>query len=103
MKLNAQYVDRAARQFGAQALPEEHPATPKLNSLFGEHTFFIDEKGLKIVEPAAGSASSSADGKATVETARVVELAAWTDDTHTSLMPHERKATDLLVTVGEAA
>ncbi|MGY3405332.1 hypothetical protein ACVWZV_001445 [Bradyrhizobium sp. GM5.1] len=51
MKLTSEQVKQTVNQLGAQVLPDEHPAMPQLNSMFGEHTFFVDETGLKVVEP----------------------------------------------------
>jgi hypothetical protein len=52
MKLNSAQVQRTLTQFEAQALPDNHPAVPQLNSLFGDHTFFLDSSGLNVLEPA---------------------------------------------------
>ena len=52
MKLTSAQVERTLSQFEAQAIPDDHPVVPQLNSLFGEHTFFLDSHGLNIVEPA---------------------------------------------------
>ena len=52
MKLNATQVKRTLSQFDAEVLPDNHPAVPQLNSLFGDHTFFIDNEGLNVLEPA---------------------------------------------------
>ena len=48
MKLNAAQVERTLKQFDAQALPDDHPVVPELNSLFGDHTFFLDSDGLNV-------------------------------------------------------
>ena len=45
MKLTSEQVKQTVNQLGAQVLPDEHPAMPQLNSMFGEHTFFVDEMG----------------------------------------------------------
>ena len=97
MKLDSIYVDRAARQFGAQALPDNYPAVPRLNELFGEHTFFLDDSGLKIVEPVTPAKETIMPNEEIVEAARVVELASWADETRSSLAPHERELTDVVI------
>ena len=51
MKLTSAQVERTLSQFRAEAIPDNHPVVPQLNNLFGEHTFFLDSKGLNIVEP----------------------------------------------------
>ena len=44
MKLTPTQVERTLSQFEAQAIPDDHPAVPQLNELFGEHTFFVDQQ-----------------------------------------------------------
>ena len=40
MKLTSAEIERTLSQFEAQAIPDDHPVVPQLNSLFGgEHTF----------------------------------------------------------------
>ena len=56
MKLTSAQIERTLSQFEAEAIPESHPVLPRLNELFGDHTFFIDSDGLNIVEPTDGSA-----------------------------------------------
>ena len=90
MKLTSEQVKQTVNQLGAQVLPDEHPAMPQLNSMFGEHTFFVDEMGLKVLEP---TPSLSAER----QTGEVVSLADWTDATLTSLTPHEPESTGTIV------
>ena len=90
MKLNSALVERTLNQFEAQAIPEDHPVVAQLNSLFGEHTFFIDGDGLSIVEP-----TDAADSGA--QTAQVIKIAEWRDAKRTSLVPHEPEPTDVVV------
>ena len=91
MKLSERGVDRTLDQFDAEPLPETHPAMPQLNEVFGEHTFFLDDTGLVIVEPTADGG-----GKA----GQVVKLASWNSD-HTSLKPHEPERTDVMIDLGK--
>jgi len=90
MKLTSAQVERTLSQFEAQALPENHPAVPKLNELFGEHTFFVDPKGLNVVEPVGAA-------KADAETAKVINLANWKDETFTTLVPHDPEPTEVVI------
>jgi hypothetical protein len=90
MKLNTALAERTQSQFSAQAIPENHPVVHQLNSLFGDHTFFLDAHGLNIVEP-TGSADNGA------QTAQVVKLAGWSDKDRTSLAPHEPEITEVVV------
>jgi hypothetical protein len=72
MKLNSELVERTLNQFDAQAIPDDHPVVPQLNSLFGDHTFFLDTQGLSIVEPSAATDSGG-------QTGQVVKIAGWQD------------------------
>ena len=74
MKLTSAQVERTMSQFEVQALPDNHPAVPELNELFGEHTFLLDSNGLNILEPADGVPRGA------VQTARVINLANWSGD-----------------------
>lgn len=96
MKLNAAQVKQTLNQMNdvdqmnAQALPDNHPAVGKLSELFGDHTFFIDERGLKVLEP-TGSMEAEA------QTGSIVSLADWSDKTFSSLKPHEPAPTGTVV------
>src|SRR5262249_41143653 len=73
MKLNSAQVQRALDQFEASVIPDENPAIAELNDVFGEHTFFLDQHGLNIVEPVEAAEPAA-------ECARVVNLGNWRDD-----------------------
>jgi hypothetical protein len=96
MKLDTQGIERTLSQFDAQRIPDDHPAVPQLSELFGDHTFFVDQAGLHIVEPTAPADS----GK---ETGKVVRLARWSDANRTSLYPHAPEPTDIVVELDSAA
>ena len=49
MKLTSDQVKQTVNQLGAQVLPDEHPAMPHLQIMFGVHSFFVDEMGLKVL------------------------------------------------------
>lgn len=89
MKLNSAQVERALKQFEAQALPDNHPVVPQLSSMFGEHTFFLDSGGLNVLEPTAAAGSEDAG--------MIVNLAYWSDETLTKLSPHEPEPTGVVV------
>ena len=93
MRLTSARVERTLSQFEAQAIPDNHPAVPRLNELFGDHTFFLAGDGLHIVEPAGLQ-----DGG--TEAGQVVKLASWKDTSRTSLTPHDPEQTDLVVMLG---
>ncbi len=50
MKLSSAEVELTLTQFEAQVIPDDHPLVPKLNELFGDHTFFLNGDGLNVVE-----------------------------------------------------
>ena len=94
MKLSTAMVERTLDHFKAHALPESHPAIGTLNQLFGEHTFFIDDHGLNIVQPAMKYDTGAEFGQ-------VVKLASWEDTAQTSLKPHEPKPTGVMVPLND--
>jgi hypothetical protein len=94
MKLNSDQVTRTLSQFEAQVLPDSHPAVPQLNSLFGDHTFFLNNNGLNVLEPAATTGREAEAGE-------VVNIALWSDETQTSLRVHDPEPTGVVVTLAE--
>lgn len=87
MKLNSQLVDRTLNQIDAQAVPEDGPLFTKLREIFGDHTFFLDNSGLNILEPMQGSS----------QTGNLVNLASWDSTERQSLVPHSPEPTDVVV------
>jgi hypothetical protein len=90
MRLNSALVERTLDQFEAKVVPDNHPAMPKLVELYGDHTFFLDEHGLNIVEPAD---PPDAGG----QIAKVVELANWVDAERSALASHEPEPTQRVI------
>ena len=90
MKLTSALVNRTLTQFEAEAIPEDHPVVPKLNSMFGDHTFFLNADGLSIVEPTGTTDSGS-------QTAQVIKIAAWKDANRKSLVSREPEPTNVVV------
>jgi hypothetical protein len=90
MKLSSAQVDKALAQFEAQVIPDDHPLVPKLNELFGDHTFFLDSNGLNVIEP-------NEHTNAAVPAGTVVNVANWTDTQLTGLVPHEPEQTEVVV------
>jgi hypothetical protein len=91
MKLNPTQVKQTLSQFEAQVLPDSHPAVPELSDLFGDHTFFLDSGGLNVLEPAEAPAEMEA------QTGEIVSLASWSDESLTSLRPHEPEPTGVVI------
>jgi len=94
MKLNSTQVKQTLSQFQAEVLPDNHPAVAQLNNLFGEHTFFLDGGGLKVLEPVDVPEMAT-------RTSEVVSLADWSDATLTSLRPHEPEMTGMVVVLDD--
>ena len=90
MKLSSTQLKQTLSQFEAEVLPDNHPAVPQLNDLFGNHTFFLDTRGLKVLEPAGMPATEAQSGE-------IVCLADWSDASLTSLRPHEPEPTGVVV------
>lgn len=90
MRLNEMQLKQTLNQMDAEVLPDNHPAAAQLTDLFGDHTFFLDHSGLKVLEPGQMSADE-------VQTSNVVSLADWSDATLTSLKPHEPEPTGRVV------
>jgi hypothetical protein len=90
MRLNETQVKQTLSQMQAEVLPDSHPATAQLTDLFGDHTFFLDQNGLKVLEPAEASASD-------IQSSQVISLADWSDATLTSLKPHAPEPTDTVI------
>jgi hypothetical protein len=90
MKLSSTQLKQTLSQFEAEVLPDNHPAVPQLNDLFGNHTFFLDTRGLKVLEPAGMPETEAQSGE-------IVSLADWSDASLTSLRPHEPEPTGVVV------
>ena len=63
---------------------------PQLNTVFGEHTYFVNGDGLAVVEPAQAADDSG-------KTGQVLKVASWSDDTHSQLAPHDPEPTGVVV------
>jgi hypothetical protein len=95
MKMSSKLVECTLSQFKAEAVPDAHPAVAQFNELFGNHTFFLDDSGLNIVEPAGPTESGAKTGV-------VVKLATWSDSTYTRLTPHPPEETEVVILLDAA-
>jgi hypothetical protein len=95
MKLNSAQVEQTLNQMNAQVVPDSHPAVMQLTDLFGDHTFFLDDSGLKVLEPSGVPQSGGQSGE-------VVSLADWSDSSLTSLLPHPPVSTGTIIVFREA-
>jgi hypothetical protein len=97
MKLTAEQIDGVTSEFEAEAVPQDNRMIADLNNMFGEHTFFLDNNGLHIVEKLAEPE------KAGAPIVRVVKLASWTDSDQRTLAAHPPEPTDLVINLDKAA
>jgi hypothetical protein len=96
MRLSHARVEQTLSQFEAHVIPESHPVMDQLKGLYGDHTFFLAANGLNIVERVGRTEAGG-------EAATVVNLASWTDESATSLVPHEPEATEVVVEFDDEA
>ncbi len=80
MKLNETQAQHVAEQLQGQAIPEEHPNAPQLKEAIGDHTFFLNEEGLHVVEPGA-------EGSDQPEAA-ALRIGSWSQESEGQLFLH---------------
>ena len=90
MKLTTTWVDQTQNQFNVQAVPDDHPASGRLHQMFGEHTFFLGDDGLHIVEP-------TEETQLGPDAREVVKVARWGDDGRTTLEMQEPELVGVVV------
>ena len=95
MKLNSTQVKQTLSQMDAQVLADDHPAVTQLADVFGDHTFFLDASGLKVLEPAEELAGTK------MESGEILSLADWTNAALTNLKPHAPEPTGTVVVFRE--
>lgn len=85
MKLSSAQIAAVEQATGANPLPEEEPANAKLAEALGEHTFYVDQQGLVILE----SPEAAATPEATLE---IVRVGRWVEgeEQQLALTPAER-------------
>jgi hypothetical protein len=100
MKLSTARVRQTIEQLKEQAAFEEtvaisddSPVLPKLATLFGDHTFFLDSEGLHIIEPVEPAAAEAPE-------CQVIKLASWRDASRTALAPQQPELTEIVVVLG---
>lgn len=85
MKLSTAQIAAVEQATGANPLPEEEPANAKLQEALGEHTFYVDQQGLVILESPDAAAAPD-------ETLEIVRVGRWVegDEQQLALTPAER-------------
>jgi hypothetical protein len=94
MKLSEAQISRALAQLEAQVLAEDDPAVVHFCELFGQHTFFLDVKGLNVLELLEIPGMATQDGE-------VIRLALWNDGDFTSLAMHRPEPTGVVISLKE--
>jgi hypothetical protein len=111
MKLTAQQVASVKQELGADPIEEANPAVATLRQAFGDHTFYLASDGLFVLEPAdevlkEDQGAAGADGedppRPLAEPARLILIAAWTDESKTALQPTPARATATVIDLAAA-
>jgi hypothetical protein len=87
MKLSSEKLGWVLAQIDAEVIPDDHPSLPKLREVFGDHTFFIDDSGLTIIQPL--------DQR--LQTGGLVKIAGWDNADPPHLVAHTPEETDVLI------
>jgi hypothetical protein len=94
MKLNDVQITKTLSQFRAQVLAEDHPAVAQFRELFGQHTFFLDARGLHVLELLEVPGMEAEEGE-------LISLADWSDAGFTKLTTHQPEPTGVVVRLKE--
>ena len=94
MKLNEVQISKTLSQFRAQVLAEDHPAVAQFCELFGHHTFFLDARGLSVLELLEVPGTEAQDGE-------IIRLAEWSDADFTKLTTHQPEPTGVVIRLKE--
>lgn len=94
MKLNEAQISRTLAQFPAQVLAEDHPAAAQFCELFGHHTFFLDARGLHVLELIEIPGIEAQDGE-------MISIADWSDANLMRLTTHQPEPTGLVIRLKE--
>ena len=94
MKLNETQISKTLAQFQAQVLADDHPAVAHFCELFGHHTFFLDARGLHILELLEIPGMEAENGE-------IVSLADWSDADFTKMTTHQPEPTGVVIHLAE--
>jgi hypothetical protein len=94
MKLNEAEISKTLAQFRAQVLADDHPAVAQFYELFGQHTFFLDARGLNVLELLEVPGMEPQEGE-------IVNIADWSDAHLTKLTTHQPEPTGLVISLRE--
>src|ERR1700757_1892724 len=94
MKLNSMQIERTLSQFDAHVLADDHPAIAQLTKAFGQHTFFLDDKGLNVLELIETPQMEPQGGE-------MINIADWSDASLTKLSAHPPEPTGVVISLKE--
>jgi hypothetical protein len=94
MKLNQAQISRTLSQFSAQVLAEDHPAVVQFHQLFGQHTFFLNSRGLHVLELLEIPGKEAQDGE-------MISIADWSDADLMKLTTHPPEPTGVVIRLKE--
>ena len=94
MKLNSTQIEQTLNQFNARVIAEDNPTIAELNDLFGDHTFFLDARGLNVLELIQLPQMEPHSGE-------VINIADWSDATLTKLRTHRPEPTGIVIRLKE--
>jgi hypothetical protein len=94
MKLSEAQITRTLSQFRARVLAEDHPAVAQFSELFGHHTFFLDDRGLHVLELLEVPGMEAEDGE-------MISIADWSDGDFTRLTTHQPEPTGVVIRLKE--
>jgi hypothetical protein len=94
MKLNQMQISKTLSQFRAQVLADDHPAVAQFSEMFGQHTYFLDAKGLYVLELLEVPGMEAENGE-------IVSLADWSDADFTKLTTHQPEPTGVVIHLAE--
>jgi hypothetical protein len=87
MKLSSEKLGSVLEQIDADVIHDDHPSLPRLREVFGDHTFFVDDSGLTIIQPLDQHP----------QTGGLVKIARWDDADPPHLVAHIPEETDVLI------
>lgn len=90
MKLNKVQIGKTLSQFPAQVLAEDHPAVAEFCEMFGHHTFFLDARGLNVLELIEVPGMEAENGE-------IISIADWSDADFTKLTTHQPEPTGVVI------
>ena len=90
MKLNEAQISKTLAQFQAQVLAEDDPAVAQFYEAFGHHTFFLDARGLHVLELLEVPGMEAQHGE-------MVLIADWSDADFTKLTTHQPEPTGVVI------